>query len=306
MLAAPGRKLLHELHRREVRADALIRFHDHACGRLRREPARFDRREERLESHIRLPVSIGKRRRDDRRIFVHDPRLLPRHSSRLLRPERAPVKAALPSDDADLFRPADRDAVRAAQLDRALRRLRASRQQEDFFQALRRNAGEAFRERRAFFIWKYVAVQQAAVHLRDDRLAHLRRGVARVGDEHARRPVQPAVAVFVENENVFRTVPDHRRLTAHRDRLECAQLLERRHRIGMRQRRRDAAIFRFDVRDFARRDAEFFAHESGRVLAGVGNGLNRFRVDSLKDFLRTPVTAPQSRGRGRFSEREND
>ena len=43
VLVAPRAEFLHKLHRREVRPDALIRLHDHACRRLRREPARLHR-----------------------------------------------------------------------------------------------------------------------------------------------------------------------------------------------------------------------------------------------------------------------
>ena len=95
---------------------------------------------------------------------------------------------------------------------------------------------ELFHQRRALLAGEDVIVQQAAVHLIEDGLAHLGRAVARVGHQHAAAPIQPPVPVFVINEHVLGAVPNQRRLTAHGLRLELAQLLQRRDRIRVRQR----------------------------------------------------------------------
>ena len=56
------------------------------------------------------------------------------------------MKAALVTDDTDLAFAADLDAVRACEFDRALRRLGAGGEQEDFLQALGRDTGETLDE----------------------------------------------------------------------------------------------------------------------------------------------------------------
>ena len=267
MLIAPRAQPLYKFHRREVRPDALVRLHDHTGDILRLHPARGDGREEMLEARVRLPIAIWKWRGDDRGVLIHDPGFLPAHAARLLRAERAPVKAALPADDADLLVPADLDAMRAAELDRAFRRLRARREQEHFLQPLRREPGENFCKLRALLARETIIMQQSAVHLIEDRLPHLRRAVARIRHEHSARPVEPAVAVLVVNGDVLRAIPHDRRLAAHGLRLKFSQPLQHRKRVRMRDLRRDAAILGFDERDSPRNDAEFFAHDRCCVSA---------------------------------------
>ena len=179
--------------------DALgIRFHDHAGDVLRLHAARFDGGEEGVEAGVGLPIAVGERRGDDRGVFIDDPRFLAGHTAGLLRAEGAPVKTAFPADDADLLIAADFDPVGAAQFDRALGGLRTGGKQENFLQTLGRDFGEAFDECGAFFVGEDVAVQQAAVDLVDDGLTNLGCGMAAgIRDEHARRPIEPTVAVFV-------------------------------------------------------------------------------------------------------------
>ena len=125
---------------------------------------------------------------------------------------------------------------------------------------LRRKLYEIFSNGRAFFAGKDIVVQEAAVDLINDCVAHFRRAVAAIGDQHAATPIEPFVAIFVVNKNVFCSVPNERRLTAHGLGFQLTQLFERGYRIRMRELRNNPAILGFDSRNYARRNAEFFAH----------------------------------------------
>ena len=91
---------------------------------------------------------------DDRRVFIDDPGFLAGNAAGLLRAQRAPVKAALRADDADLPVAALADAMGARELDRALSRFRARREQEDLVQPFRRNLDELFDQRRRVPRWE--------------------------------------------------------------------------------------------------------------------------------------------------------
>ena len=154
VLLAPLGQLLHVFHRREVGPDALVGFHHHAGDVLRLQAALGSSAARKtLEAGVLLPVAVGEGRVDDGRVFVDDPALLPGHAAGLLRAERAPVKAALEADDADLLLAADLDAVRARELDGAFGGLRAGGEQEDFLQSLGRDAGRATRPVRRALRW---------------------------------------------------------------------------------------------------------------------------------------------------------
>jgi len=260
MRPAPLGKLANVIHRREVRPHALVGFKDHAGDILRRQSFPGQRCQEKLEAGVLGPVAVREGNLHDRRVLVDDPALLPGNAAGLLRAQRSPVEAAFRAHEADLPGAAFADAMGAGQFEGALRRFRTGCQQKDFLQPRRGDLDQLFHERGADFAGKHVVMQQAVVDLGENRLAHLGRAMPRVGHEHAAAPVQPAVAVGVVNEHVFRPVPDQRRLPAHGLRLELAQLLQRGHRIRVRQGRDDAAMPGFDPRNVARRDAKLFAH----------------------------------------------
>ena len=148
--------------------------------------ALLHRREKCLEARVRLPVTVRERRRDDRRVLIDDPRLLPRHAAGLLRTQRAAVESALEADDADLLLAADLDAVRA-RLSLIAHSVASEPvvSRKTFFSPSGATPASASTSVGAFLIRENVVVQQAAVHLIDDRLAHFGRAVAGVGDEHA-------------------------------------------------------------------------------------------------------------------------
>ena len=226
---------LNVLHRREVRSHALERLEHHPRDILRPQPFLGQRRQEQLEARVLRPVAVREGDLHNRRVLVDDPAFLPGNAAGLLGAERSPVKTALRAHDADLLRAAFADAMRADQLDGALGRLRTGREQEYLVQAFGGQLHKLLHQRGAFLAGKHVVVHQAAVDLVDDGLAHFGRPVAGVGHQHAAAPVQPAIAVFVIDENILGAVPNQRRLAAHGLRLELAQLFQRRQRV------RDAA-----------------------------------------------------------------
>ena len=170
------------------------------------------------------------------------------------------MEAPCETDDADLGLATHFDAMGAAQLDGALGGFAAGAEQEDLLQSLGRNRSDDLGCFGAFFAGEDVVVNEAAVDLVDHRLADFWRGVAGIRHQHTAAPVEPLVAVFVEDVDVQRLVPNDGRHATHGLGLKVAQLLQRGDGVGVRQWRADAAMLGFDVWNRLWCDAEFFAH----------------------------------------------
>ena len=135
--------------------------------------------------------------------------------------------------DDDVLRPTtDLDAVRAHQLDRAFDGLRTRREQEDLLQRRGHQVGQALDEVGADFVREAVVSQQPVACLLLNGFDDLFAAVAGVGDQHAARPVDPAVPPAVPHAVVLGAVPHHRRLALHGDGLVVVQLLQNRQRLG--------------------------------------------------------------------------
>src|ERR1043166_4794473 len=101
------------------------------------------------------------------------------------------MKSALETDDANFLFPANLDSMRTRQLDRAFRRFRTCRKQENFLQRFRRKLCKKLDEFCALFARENIIVQQAAVDLLDDGIANFFWAVPRVSHQHSARPIQP-------------------------------------------------------------------------------------------------------------------
>src|SRR5579883_1797433 len=103
MGSAPLGQALNILEWGEVGTDTLVGFHQDARNMLRLEPGSNDELFENLEPRVLLPVSVWKRRVENCRVKIHDPRLLSSHAAGLLRAQGPPVKTALKPYKPNLF-----------------------------------------------------------------------------------------------------------------------------------------------------------------------------------------------------------
>ena len=260
VLGAPGTQLLDVLHGGKIRPNALIAFHDHT-GNLRGfHAALFDAIEETLKAAVRLPITVRERHVDDGLIEIHDPAFLAGHPACLLTGQGSAMIAAIEADDADLLPSAHLDAVCAGKFDRALRSFRTAAKQKDFLQSSRGNAGNQFRQSWPLLTGEDVVVNEAAVDLINDGLAHFRHAMPAIGHQHAAAPVQPAVTVLVIDEDVFRPIPNNGRHPAHGQGLETTTTLNVLKGIRMRHLSADGAVFGGDVRNSLGGGVKFFAH----------------------------------------------
>jgi hypothetical protein len=104
---------------------------------------------------------------------------------------------------------------------------------------------------------------------------------AGVGHEHAAGPIEPTVAILVEHGTILGAIPHEGRLAAHGLRLELPELLKRRHRVRVRQRRGNVAILCVHPRHRAGSDAEFFAHGCLNLNSTGSETRNRPRFPSV-------------------------
>src|SRR5690348_2189454 len=101
------------------------------------------------------------------------------------------MKPSLSADEADFFGPAFADPVRARQLDSALRRLGAGREQEDLVQSCRGKSDQILGQLGPFFAGENVIMEQTAFNLVDNRLAHLARAMTGISHQDAAAPIEP-------------------------------------------------------------------------------------------------------------------
>ena len=92
-------------------------------------------------------------------------------------------------------------------------------------------------------------VSRCLLSLRHDRVDDLLAAVAGVGDQHAARPVDPAVAVRIVNLEALGMVPDDGRLAAHGHRLDAFQNFERGNGARRRNLRHNAPVLRLYAGD---------------------------------------------------------
>ena len=100
---APLGQLVNVFDRREVRAHALERLEHHPRDVLRLQAFPGQRGQEAVEARVLGPIAVREGDLHDGRVFIDDPGFLAGNAAGLLRAERAPVKAALRADDADLL-----------------------------------------------------------------------------------------------------------------------------------------------------------------------------------------------------------
>ena len=160
---------------------------------------------------------------DKRAVAVHHPRLELLVATGKLRAHGAAVKSVPEADKVFLVRAVFLERVGFGKFDAVFRRFAAGAEQEDLILAwVRRNLAEHLSQRGTVFVREHVGREQRAIH----HLAHgggnLSATVASVGDEHAARPVNPAVTPFVGHDEIFGFVPENRRLARHRARLAAA------------------------------------------------------------------------------------
>ena len=150
--------------------------------------------------------------------------------------------------------------MRARQLQRVLRAFRAGRQQKNLVQPI----GRQFRQKRhelcPLRAWKHVIVQQALVHLIRDSPPNFGHPVPGIGNQNARTPIEPHIAVLVVHLTVLCAIPHERRLPAHGNGFNPVQRFQYGHRIRMGQWRHNPPILRLDPRHFNGRHIKFFSH----------------------------------------------
>jgi hypothetical protein len=91
------------------------------------------------------------------------------------------MKSPFGADNSNLPIAAFSNATRPRELDRAFRGLGASCEQKHLVQSFRRKPRQQFDKFGALFAWENIIVQEAAVDLVDDRLAHFGRAMAAIG-----------------------------------------------------------------------------------------------------------------------------
>ena len=144
------------------------------------------------------------------------------------------METLLEGDDNVLGPAAVGNAPGAAELDRAFDGFRAGGQQKHLLERLRQQARQPFHQLRALQVGEAVTSEQTLGGLAADGVANFLAAVAGVGDQHARGPVDPAVAERVVNLKAGGMIPQNRRLAAHGQRLPARQRLERRQRARSR------------------------------------------------------------------------
>ncbi len=253
VLAAERLQLLRVFHREEVRAAPLIAFRHHAGDLVRLDPLVAQSLQEEIEGGVLVLEAIREGYLDEGGVAIHHPALLLLPAAGKLRAHGAPVEGVLEGDEVLLLRAVLLKSVRLAQLDAVLRCLTARAEDEDG--VIVRPGRERLQHRGelcAPLVHEDVGGEQALVNHLTQRLLDLFGAMARVGDEYARRPVDPAVAPRIRNDEVLRLVPDDRGLAHHRLRLRLLQLLKDRERLGHGQLRFDRAVLRIDMRNLDR------------------------------------------------------
>src|ERR1041385_8536673 len=105
-----------------------------------------------------------------------------------------------------------------------------------------------------------------SARLLDNGIRNLFASVSGIGNEHAARPVDPLIAPCIADLVTLGAVPDHRRLSTHRARLEAVQVLEQRYRFGHGQRCYNAAMTRLNLLDSLWNKRKLSCHWFGSVL----------------------------------------
>ena len=133
--------------------------------------------------------------------------------------------------------PAGSQPFGTGQLDGALHRFRPGGEQEDLFLSGsgRRPASRSTGKARSDVARKAVAGQQAGRCLSGDGINDWLPSMSGVGDQHSRRPIDPAVAVSVVDLKTFGLVPHYGRLATHCERFVALQPFENRKRFGNRE-----------------------------------------------------------------------
>ena len=152
-------------------------------------------------------------------VEVDDPILQCRNAADHLRAHGAAVKGSFKREDADLLVSAFAATVSPGQLQGAFGGLGTRGKQKAFIQSCGGNLDELLHQTGTPLGGKAVVMEQTFFCLLDDGVHDFRMAVADVGDQHARAPVQPLIAVAVVDLESFGAVPDNRRLAAHGARL---------------------------------------------------------------------------------------
>ena len=246
--------------RREGGRAALVGLHEHA-GHVGGVDARIPQAAlEQVEGGVLGPEAVGKGHLHEARVEIDDPFLQRWDAARLLRAHGAAMESFLEGDDDVLTAPAVADAPGTAQLDRAFDGFRAGGQQEHFLERLRQQPGEPLDQLCALQVGEAVAGEQTLGGLAADGVADFLAAVAGVRDQHARGPVDPAVAESVVNLEARGMIPQDRRLAAHGQRFPTRQRFEYRQRAGGRNLGLNAPQWRVDVRNAFRCEVVIFSH----------------------------------------------
>ena len=229
MLPAPRLQLARVLDGQKVRPHTLVALGHHAGDPVRGHTALGETGEEQVKRGVRILVAVREGHLDELGATGAQPALALGHPARELGAHRPPVEGVLEGDHDRLGRTVLLQRVGLGQLDAVLGRLAARGEQEHGRPLqLRGEAAQHAGQPRPPLVRKDVRRQQRPLHGLLQRRHNPRVPVARVSHEHARGPVDPAVAPAVGDGRALRVVPDDGRLAGHRPRLAPAQLLEER------------------------------------------------------------------------------
>ena len=156
-----------------------------------------------------------------------------------------PVPVAFKSNDAPTPL-AGLLTLHAHQLQGALGRFRARRQQKGLLEARRRDLDQIAQVVRPDFRRVVIGVKQGLGQLLADGLDDARVGVPGVGDEDGRREVDPGVAPRVMNLKTLGAVPDDGQLPVHGPGLVARQIVQDGLGLGNGNRSPNPPKLRFD------------------------------------------------------------
>src|SRR5260370_12698957 len=150
--------------------------------------------------------------------------------------------------------------MRPAAFDGAFQGLGAGGEQENFLERFGQNRSQLFHQARADFAGEAIVGEELGLRRLRDRLDDFAGAMAGVGNQHARGPVDPLVAVGVVDLESLGAVTHDGGLAAHGDGLVLVEPLENRDGLRRGQFGDDAAVSRFDARDALGNEIEFSGH----------------------------------------------